>query len=315
MAPEPTVESPIVQQQEDLKPPEPPVTPPEAVAAACEEARRVMGKQPERGPRGRSGAEARSASMPTGPLPNWNFGQDWKLQFENPENTTDSEIISTLQVPLTGEYKEKDMKLGARWDQHLKQFCVQPGKPLVPFMKWVPVSLARDLVGLQKSTITGSQQGSRNASRQAERPPSGAPAGVRSLAPQQRHRRHSRRHQPGEKTLGSWAHSLDSRTGRCTVSAPSRRAGRRGPYRRCTATCLYQPPPQFRRLPPLGAQQLRIKQVKEQRRSPEMKALNVYDGAPPSVKAMLTELCTRVVTAPIRHALERAVFCIFFHSC
>ena len=41
--------------------------------------------------------------------------------------------------------------------------------------------------------------------------------------------------------------------------------------------------------------------------SPGMKAWNVYDGAPPSVKAMLTELCTRVVTAPIRHALERAV--------
>ena len=151
---------------------------------------------------------------------------------------------------------------------------------------------------------------SRNTSRQAERPPNkGAPAGV--LALQQRHRRHSRRYQSGEKTLGSWARSPVSRTGRCTVSAPSRRAGRRGPYRRCTATCLYQPPPQFRRLPPLGAQQLRIKQVKEQRRSPEMKALNVYDGAPPSVKAMLTELCTRVVTAPIRHALERAVFVSF----
>ena len=89
------------------------------------------------------------------------------MQFENLENTIDSEIISTLHVPLTGEYKEKDMKLGARWDQHLKQFCVHPGKPLVPFMKWVPVSLARDLVGLQKSTITGSQQERIEASRTA----------------------------------------------------------------------------------------------------------------------------------------------------
>ena len=59
------------------------------------------------------------------------------------------------------------MKLGAKWDQHLKQFCVQPGKPLEPFMKWVPVSLARDLVGLQKSTITGSQQERIEANRMA----------------------------------------------------------------------------------------------------------------------------------------------------